>query len=177
MMPLRSDDKFRRFRLESSNMATKTITACGPLTIKAQAKDKDGGESAVFTITVNTFSGVFLAPLKEGASNLVQKGRVVPVQITFGCNGFISGLTPEIQLLKGDFVSDAGTETSADNIVTTSVSGADSGNVMREQAGKYMYNLAIPTAGMNAGQALTVRVRPNGPGTEPTMYILLEIRK
>jgi hypothetical protein len=40
-----------------------------------------------------------------------------------------------------------------------------------------MYNLSIPTAGMNAGQALTVRVKPFGPGTEPTMYILLEIKK
>jgi hypothetical protein len=120
---------------------------------------------------------VFLAPLKEGVSNLVQKGRVVPVQITFGCNGFISGLAPEIQLLKGDFVTNVGTEGSGENLVTVSVAGADTGNVMREQAGKYMYNLAIPTAGMNAGQALTVRVRPNGPGTEPTMYILLEIRK
>ncbi len=48
----------------------------------------------VYTITVGTFTAQFLPPLKEGVSNVVQKGRVVPVQITFGCNGFISGLSP-----------------------------------------------------------------------------------
>jgi hypothetical protein len=101
----------------------------------------------------------------------------VPVQVSFGCGGQISGLHPEIQLLKGDFVANAGTEAAGDNVVTESVSAADTGNVMREQTSKYIYNLAIPSAGMNAGQALTVRVRPFGPNTQPTMYILLEIRK
>jgi hypothetical protein len=156
---------------------SKLVTACGPITITAQATDKDGGISAEASVTVQTFDGAFLSPLKEGVSNLVQKGRVVPVQITFGCNGFISGLHPEIQLLKGDFVTNAGTESTNENLVTESVSNADTGNVMREQSAKYMYNLAIPTAGMNAGQPLTVRVRPYGANTQPTMYILLEIRK
>ncbi len=48
---------------------------------------------------------------------------------------------------------------------------------MREQASKYIYNLSIPTSGMSAGQALTIRVKPYGTGSEPTMYILLEIKK
>ena len=162
----------------SANSLIKTITTCGPVVIRAQARDKNGGESAIATLTVQTFDGKFLSPLKEGVSNVVQKGRTLPVQISFGCGGsFISGLHPEIQLLDGDFVANAGIEDPGDNVVTESVSGADTGNVMREQASKYMYNLSIPTAGMTGGKPLTVRVRPYGPNTQPTMYILLEIKK
>jgi hypothetical protein len=160
-------------------MIERTITSCVPYVVKAQAKDKDGGESDIRTITIATYGGGFLSPLKEGTSNVVQKGRVVPVQMSFTtCGGaHIGGLQPEIQLLKGDFVANAGTETSAENVVTTSVSGADTTGIMREQSSKYIYNLNIPSSGVAAGDAYTVRVRPNGPNTQPTMYILLEIKK
>ena len=161
----------------ASAQTTKLIAACGPLEIRAQARDKDGGESLISTITVATFDAHFLSPLKEGVVNLVQKGRVVPVQITFGCGGHISGLAPEIQLLSGDFVDGVGDETPGDNLITVSVSNADTDQIMREQTGKYHYNLGIPTTNMTPGKKLTVRVRPYGPGTQPTMYILLEIRK
>jgi hypothetical protein len=149
-------------------------STCGPHTVKAQAKDKDGGESAISTIPVDVWNGSFLPPLKEGMSNLVQKGRVVPVQISFGCGGFQSGLTPEIQLLLGDFVANTD-DGSAENVVTVSVSNADTTGVMRQVDSKYLYNLAIPN--YPAATMLTVRVRPFGPGTSPSMYILLEIRK
>ena len=108
--------------------------------------------------------------------NLVQKGRVVPIQVTFGCPGNDPNLTPSIQLLKGDFVTDASVDDFSNYLDTLSVSNADTTGFMRQVDGKYMYNLAIPTAGMNAGQALTVKVQPMG-SAGPTMYILLEIRK
>jgi hypothetical protein len=165
------------FGSPGANTVSKLVTVCGPLSIKAQARDKDGGVSAEYTLVVQTFLGKFLSPLKEGVSNVVQKGRVVPVQIDFGCGGHIGGLQPEIQLLRGDFVTNAGTEDLDDNLVTISVSGADTTEVMREVDSKYKYNLAIPSTGMTGGQPLTVRIRPFGPGTQPTMYILLEIKK
>jgi hypothetical protein len=116
--------------------------------------------------------------LREGAVNLVQRGQVVPVQIDFGCNGHVSGLSPEIQLLKGDFVNNAGAETSSDNVVTESVSNADSTGIMREVDSKYMYNLGIPkSSAYPAGTLITVRVRPFGPATSPSMYVLLEVRR
>jgi hypothetical protein len=170
---------FGPFGAVNNNTYVTTYSACGTYTVQAQARDKDGGISQAFTSSpVSVWSGNFLPPLKEGMANVVQKGRVVPVQISFGCGGHRSGLAPEIQLLAGDFVANAGTETSAENVVTQSVSNADMGNVMREIDSKYHYNLAIPNyPSWSGGQALTVRVRPFGPNTSPTMYILLEIKK
>jgi hypothetical protein len=127
--------------------------------------------------TVTSWNGHFLSPLKEGVTNLVQKGQVVPVQVKFGCPDSQTGLNPEILLLKGDFVEDAGGEQDTDALVTTSVSNADTTGFMRPADSKYIYNLAIPkTTDMKAGTRLTVRVRPLGING-PSMYILLEIRK
>ena len=87
-------------------------------------------------------------------------------------------MAPAIQLLNGDFVSSAGTESASNYIDTLSVSNADTTGVMREVDSKYMYNLAIPNNSQwGAGKPLTIRVSPFGNGTSPVMYILLEIRK
>ena len=158
-----------------------SATECGTATIYVTVMDNggtaNGGDDETTTsFGVNTFHGRFLPPLREGLANLVQKGRVVPVQITFGCPGNQSGLSPLIQLLNGDYVANAGTESPSNFLDTLSVSNADTTGVMRPVDNKYIYNLAIPTAGMNAGTPLTVRVQPLGP-TGPSMYILLEIRK
>jgi hypothetical protein len=170
---------FGPFGSDHSNTYVTSYPVCGTYTVQAKAQDKDEGVSAAYASSpVGVWNGNFLPPLKEGMSNLVQKGRVVPVQVGFGCGGHRSGLAPEIQLLLGDFVANAGAETSAENLVTDSVSNADTTGVMREVDSKYLYNLRIPnTPSWTAGQALTVRVRPFGPGTSPVMYILLEIRK
>jgi len=170
---------FGAFGAPHANTFTSSYGVCGTYTVGAKAMDKDGGVSAPFTSNaVTVWNGNFLEPLREGTSNLVQKGRVVPVKISFGCGGHKSGLAPAIQLLSGDFVTGAGTE-SADNYVETlSVSNADTTGIMREVDSKYIYNLAIPNnSAWGAGQPLTIRVSPFGNGTAPVMYILLEIRK
>jgi hypothetical protein len=170
---------FGSFGSVNNNTYVTSYSVCGTYTVQAKAQDKDAGISQAFTSIppASVWNGNFLPPLKEGMSNLVQKGRVVPVQISFGCGGHLSGLAPEIQLLIGDFVANVGTETSAENVVTESVSNADTGKLMREIDSKYIYNLAIPNQAWSGGQALTVRIRPFGPNTSPAMYILLEIRK
>jgi hypothetical protein len=161
-----------------SNTLTRTYATCGTRSVFAKATDKDGGISSPASASVHVWEGRFRSPLKEGANNLIQRGQVVPVQIDFGCNGHLSGLSPEIQLLKGDFVSNAGGETSFDSLVTDSVSKADTTGLMREVDSKYIYNLAVPkSSAYPAGTLLTIRVRPFGPGTSPSMYVLLEIRK
>ena len=117
-----------------------------------------------------------IRPLKEGTVNMVQKGQVVPVQITFGCPGNTSGLSPEIQLMTGT-VGGADDESGLNAVQTESVSNADTGNIMRSVDNKYMYNLRIPNEKTwPKGQKLTIRVRPLG-SSGPSMYITLEVRK
>ena len=86
-------------------------TSCGATTITVTVTDSGpatppNDNSTNVSFTVSTFHGHFLAPLKEGAHNLVQKGQVVPVKIDFGCPGSMPGLTPAIKLVKGDYTSD-----------------------------------------------------------------------
>ena len=163
------------FGAPNANTFPTSYGVCGTYTVAALAKDKDGGVSTSFTSTaVTVWNGNFLEPLREGTSNLVQKGRVVPVKISFGCGGHRSGLAPAIQLLNGDFVSSAGTESESNYIDTLSVSNADTTGVMREVDSKYMYNLAIPNNSTWAsGKALddsgvTVRQRYRAGDVHPS---------
>ncbi len=107
------------------NTFTNTFLACGTHAVTARARDKDSGVSAPLTSSsVSAYEGHFLAPLNEGALNLVQRGKVIPVKISIGCGGVpLTGLAPAIQLLNGD--QTAGDETSADEVETLSVSAAD----------------------------------------------------
>ena len=76
------------FGAPNANTFLTSFGVCGSYTVAALAKDKDGGVSTSFTSTaVTVWNGNFLEPLREGTSNLVQKGRVVPVKISFGCGG------------------------------------------------------------------------------------------
>ena len=91
-------------------------TSCGVTTITVTVTDSGpatppNDNSTSVSFTASTFHGHFLAPLKEGARNLVQKGQVVPVKIDFGCPGSMPGLTPAIKLLKGDYTSDLESKT------------------------------------------------------------------
>jgi hypothetical protein len=152
-----------------------TFTSCGEKTVSVLAQDKDEGISDPASVTTNAFNATFLAPLKVGEVNLVQKGRVIPVQISVSCDGNISGLTPSIQLLNGDYVSGVDVTNSEDNLVTASVSNADTSGIMRAVDGKYLYNLQIPSTA-TTNQVMTIRVRPWG-SSGPSLNILLQIRK
>ncbi len=142
------------------------------------ARDDDGGVSDPFTspLQVQTYNYQVLPPLEGGAENLVKRGQVVPVQIkVLGCDGStVSGLTPEIRLLKGDKTT---IDENNDNTVTGSVSNADTGTTMRSVDSKYLYNLRIPSdAVVNA--EYTIRIQPFAPGnTDAAIFIALKTRK
>jgi hypothetical protein len=81
-----------------------SFSACGIYTVDAKARDKDGGVSAPFTSgPVYVYDGDLLPPLSSGAFKLVQRGQVVPVKISIGCNGFLGGLHPVISIRAGDY--------------------------------------------------------------------------
>jgi hypothetical protein len=121
------------------------------------------------------FTVQVLPPLNGNAENLVKRGQVVPVQIrVLDGNGVpVPGLTPEIRLLKGDHTS---VDENADNTVTASVSGADTGTTMRPVDSKYIYNLRIPSDAVVSSE-YTIRIRPFWPISTEYTDIALRIRK
>ncbi|HSC51765.1 MAG TPA: Ig-like domain-containing protein [Gaiellaceae bacterium] len=153
---------------------TVTFGTCGAHTVTAKARDKDGGVSAPFASpTVQVYDGSVLPPLQAGAYNLVQPGRTVPVKITIGCGGFLGGLHPAISLRPGEY--DGGVDPGDPSyVLPDSSSAADTGGVMRESDGQYVYNLAVPSSA-TGGQLYTVLVRPFG-GSAPTLYAVLKVK-
>jgi hypothetical protein len=122
---------------------------------------------------VHVYAGSVLPPLQAGAYNIVQRGKIVPVKITVGCNGFLSGLHPEISLRAGDY--DPSVDPGDPSyVVPDSGSAADTSGVMRESDQQYVYNLAVPSRA-TTGQLFTILVRPFG-GSSPTLYAVLKIK-
>jgi len=152
-----------------------SFSSCGSATVHAKAKDKDNGEASPASLSVAAYDGRFLPPLTAGIYNAVQKGQVVPVKISIGCNGAaLTGLTPLINLKSGD--ADPSTDLSDPTVnVASSVSTADTAGQMRPIDGGYIYNLAVPS-NATAGSLFTIYVRPFG-GTTPVMMVVLKIRK
>ena len=162
------------FGLFGSNGFVTSFAACGSYTVAAKARNKDGGISAPFTsAAVQVYDGNFRPPLDPDSVNLVTRGQVVPVKITVGCNGFLSGLQPAIALRAGDYDPNVDPDDPSYD-VGESGSNADTGGVMREVGGQYIYNLAIPSA--PPGTLYTVVVRPFG-GSAPVLRALLRIRR
>jgi hypothetical protein len=154
------------FSAFGSNGVATTFGACGSYSVAAEAKDKDGGISAPYSASsVHVYNASILPPLTADAFNLVQKGSVVPVKITVGCNGFLSGLHPLISIRAGAY----------DPGVDPSDPSYESRGVMRENGQQYHYNLDVPSTA-SAGQLFTVLVRPFG-GSSPTLYAILKIKK
>jgi hypothetical protein len=160
----------------SGNTFTTSFADCGSNSVSAKASDKDAGTSAaVSSASVNVYNASYLPPLNEGMQNLVQKGRVIPVKISVGCDTNLTGLQPSIQLLKGDQA--AGTESGTDNVETLSVSSADTTGIMRAIDGGYIYNLQVPSTAA-ANELYTIRVNPfGGTSASSNMYVVLKIRK
>jgi hypothetical protein len=161
----------------TGNPLNHSFSDCGDHSVSATAADKDGGESASVTSdVVSAYEAHFQPPLDEGVYNTVQKGRVVPVKISIGCDGQnLTDLSPAIQLLKGD--KSDGTETSSDAVETFSSSAADTTGFMRAVDDGYIYNLQVPSNAV-AGDLYTIRVRPFGDSnTGASMYVVLQIRK
>jgi hypothetical protein len=152
-----------------------TYSSCGTYVEGVRAQDKDGGVSDAASAEVSVYDGSWHGAIKPAMRNMVQKGRVVPVQIRVGCEGMpLTGLSPTIQLIAGDLLPDE-EPAEGTTLIATSVSGADTTGVMRAADGGYIYNLQIPS-NAPAGQKYTIRVRPWGTDGA-ALNALLEIRK
>ncbi len=156
------------------NPSVISFSTCGTHSVNAEAKDKDNGVSAPFSgPAIHVYSASLLAPLQPGSFNLVQRGRTVPVKITVGCNGFLSGLHPAISLRAGEY--DPSVDPGDPSyVVPDSSSAADTSGVMRESDQLYIYNLAVPATAAS-GQQFTILIRPFG-GSSPTLYAVLRIK-
>src|SRR5215203_4940602 len=157
------------------------FSTCGTHTVEAQASDKDGGESAESpqaTQSVSVYNGAFRPPLVDGTTNLVQKGQIVPVEISVGCGTTnLTNLTPHIQLLSGNVSPE--TEAGSTTVTTTSVLTADTTQTMRPVDGGYIYNLQVPSNAA-ANQKFTILVNPFGVTADHAatgMYVVIKIRK
>src|SRR5829696_3965418 len=156
------------------------FSTCGTHTVEAQASDKDGGESAESpqaTQSVSVYNGAFSPPLVDGTTNLVQKGQIVPVEISVGCGTTnLTNLTPHIQLLSGNVSPE--TEAGSTTVKTASVLTADTTQTMRPIDGGYIYNLQVPS-NATANQEFTIRVDPFGATADhaaTSMYVVIKIR-
>src|SRR5215204_3450630 len=157
------------------------FSTCGTHTVEAQARDKDGGvsvESPQATQSVSVYNGVFSPPLVDGSTNMVQKGQVVPVEISVGCGTInLTNLTPHIQLLSGNVSPEI--ESGSTAVTPTSVLAADTGKTMRPVDGGYIYNLQVPSNAA-ANQEFTIRVNPFGAAADHAatgMYVVIKILK
>src|SRR5215207_6256762 len=157
------------------------FSTCGIHTVETQASDKDGGvsaESPQATQSVSVYNGAFSPPLVDGSTNLVQKGQIVPVEVSIGCGTTnLTNLTPHIQLLSGNVSPE--TEAESTTVTTTSVLTADTTQTLRPVDGGYIYNLQVPSnAAVN--QEFTILVNPFGVTADHAatgMYVVIKIRK
>jgi hypothetical protein len=112
----------------------------------------------------------------DGSTNMVQKGQVVPVEISIGCGTTnLTNLTPHIQLLSGNVSPE--TESGSTTVTTTSVLTADTTESMRQVDGGYIYNLQVPS-NATANQEFTIRVDPFGATADHAatgMYVVIKI--
>src|SRR5919112_1126981 len=158
------------------------FSTCGTHTVQVQATDKNGGvsaESPQATQSVSVYNGAFSPPLVDGSTNMVQKGQVVPVEISVGCGTTnLTNLTPHVELLSGNVSPEI--ESGRTTVTTTaSVLAADTGQTMRPFDGGYIYNLQVPgDAAVN--QEFTIRVNPFGATADHAatgMYAVIKIRE
>jgi Bacterial Ig domain len=157
------------------------FSTCGTHTVEAQAGDKDGGvsaESSQSTQSVSVYDGAFSPPLVDGTTNMVQKGQVIPVEISVGCGTTnLTNLTPHIQLLSGNVSPE--TESGRTTVTTPSVLAADTTQTMRPVDGGYIYNLQVP-GNATANQKFTILVNPFGATADHAatgMYVVLKVGK
>jgi hypothetical protein len=88
------------------------------------------GAASPNVVINQVYGGDILSPLTSGALNLVQKGQVVPVKMTIGCNGFLCSLHPAISIRAGDY--DPNVDPSDPSYVVPDIaSSADTCGVMR----------------------------------------------
>jgi hypothetical protein len=141
---------------------------CYTLTVTGTVRDDDGtstSQTIVTTQQADAYGASFQAPIKDNERNLAKAGNVVPVKVTLtsSCSGAtVTTPTLYVQVVKGIVPADiAGGE----EVITTSVSSADTGTQMRTAGEGYMYNLS--TKPLTTNQDYTVRIRLGDPTTGP----------
>ena len=93
------------------------------------------------TQSVSVYNGAFGPPLVDGSTNMVQKGQVVPVEISIGCGTTdLTNLTPHIEPLGGNVSPES--ESGSTTVTPTSVPSADTTQTMRPVDGGYIEKLA-----------------------------------
>jgi hypothetical protein len=124
-----------------------------------------GSAMSSTSAVVDVYGASFQAPIKDNERNLAKAGNVVPVKValTSSCAPGTTITTPTlyVEVVKGINPSDVA---AGDEVITTSVSSADTGTQMRTSGGGYMYNLS--TKSLATGEDYTIRIRlgsPSGP--------------
>jgi hypothetical protein len=157
---------------DATGTATETrtfVSGCYNLTVTGTAKDDDGGQSAPLSIfsgsTTAIYANGFRPPIQDNERNIAKWGNVVPVKVvlTNPCTGAsITDVSLFVQLVKGV----NGEYIESNNVVTESVSAADSGQQMRVADGMYIYNLSTKNLVANSDYAVQIKL---GSLTGPTI--------
>jgi len=154
---------------------SQTYTGCISDAISVRVSDDDGDyfdHTFAAADTLGRYTATFKAPLKDGYRNIAKLGNVIPVKIqVLDCHGLpVTDRTLTIRLIKGDTTDE--TEAGAVVLDATSVSAADTDNVMRLADGFYIYNLA--TKGLATGTPFTILVKD---GSYLVNSALIELKK
>jgi hypothetical protein len=167
---------------QTGSVASSITLGPGCYTIAASGTvlDDDLDSSAVSFTTgfeetpLDVPTAAFLAPIKDNERNFAKWGNVLPVKVSL-----MSSCNPGQQLSANLYLSyiqgNSGETITGDEVITTSVSAADSGNLMRLNDSFYIYNFA--TKPLTAGKDYTLRVR-YGSATGPILLAaVLNLKK
>jgi Galactose oxidase, central domain len=147
------------------------ITAAIGVTV---SDDNAGASSHQFAAanTLGLYTVAFMAPLKDGARNVVKHGNVIPVKVSIrDCSGnAVLNRTLTIWLYAG--VLDGHDIEDGTELVATSVSSADTTGYMRIADSHYMYNLA--TKGLTINHPYTIVIKD---GTQVIATAVIDAKK
>jgi hypothetical protein len=140
---------------------------CYSIDLTITVTDDDGdldSDVAAADYSADAYSVSFRAPIRDNERNIVKYGNVLPVKVQLAsvCN---PGTYDTSHTLYVTYVQGVqGESILGSEELATSVSSADSGNMMRVADGGYIYNLT--TKPFVIGKDYTVRIRlddPSGP--------------
>jgi hypothetical protein len=152
-------------------------TGCFATPISVTVSDDDTGSFSYQFAPANSlgvYTVSFMAPIKDGARNIVKLGNVIPVKIQLlDCHGnpvlnrtltvwVVSGIIAPEDIVEGDLT------------IPASVSAADTGNQMRIADDHYMFNLA--TKGLKVAP-FTIVIRDSATGTLNIATAAIELKK